>query len=173
MSAPPQFAVRSAHPAQRRRRGVAAELIADQTVLALLQELAAWPKPGLVSYVDSGSHTDMDAAILQASAEMLRPFFAELARAGQDGSDMAGLRAIGLRAEAAMLAVTGGVNTHRGAIFGLGLLCAAAGEVAEIWTDGAAVAPAGPEPERTRLYTPHTFNYHWLFSFTKKKITIR
>ena len=42
----------------------------------LLRELAAWPKPGLVSHVDNGSHTDMDAAILQASAEALRPFFA-------------------------------------------------------------------------------------------------
>jgi len=110
-------------------------------VLALLHELAAWPKPGLVSYVDTGSHTDMDAAMLQASAEALRPFFAELARAGQDEADMGRLRTIGLRAEAAMLAVTGGVNTHRGAIFGLGLLCAAAGEVAEISAEGAAVAP--------------------------------
>jgi triphosphoribosyl-dephospho-CoA synthase len=54
---------------------------------------------------------------------------------------MARLRAIGLRAEAAMLATTGGINTHRGAIFGLGLLCAAAGTVVEISTDGAAVAP--------------------------------
>ncbi len=79
--------------------------------------------------------------MLQASAEALRPFFAELARAGQDGSNMARLRAIGLRAEAAMLAVTGGINTHRGAIFGLGLLCAAAGAVADISIDGAAVAP--------------------------------
>jgi triphosphoribosyl-dephospho-CoA synthase len=117
------------------------ELIADQAILALLHELAAWPKPGLVSYVDSGSHTDMDAAMLQASAEALRPSFAGLARAGQDGSDMARLRTIGLRAEAAMLAVTGGVNTHRGAIFGLGLLCAAAGTVAEISTGGTALAP--------------------------------
>ena len=133
--------VRPVRPAQQRRRGVVVELVADQAVLALLHELAAWPKPGLVSYVDSGSHTDMDAAMLQASAEALRPFFAELARAGQDGADMARLRAIGLRAEAAMLAATGGVNTHRGAIFGLGLLCAAAGTVAEISTDGAAVAP--------------------------------
>jgi triphosphoribosyl-dephospho-CoA synthase len=83
----------------------------------------------------------MDAAMVQDSAESLRPFFAELARVGQDGADMGRLRTIGLRAEAAMLAVTGGINTHRGAIFGLGLLCAAAGEVAEISADGAAVAP--------------------------------
>jgi triphosphoribosyl-dephospho-CoA synthase len=100
-------------PPAQRRRGVGAELIADQAVLALLHELAAWPKPGLVSYVDSGSHTDMNAAMLQAGAEALRPFFAELARAGQDGADMARLRTIGRRAEAAMLAVTGGANTQR------------------------------------------------------------
>jgi triphosphoribosyl-dephospho-CoA synthase len=142
MSAAPQLALRSVRPAQQRQRGVVAETIADQAVLALLHELVAWPKPGLVSHVDSGSHTDMDAAMLQASADALRPFFADLARAGQDDSNMACLRAIGLRAEAAMLAATGGVNTHRGAIFGLGLLCAAAGTAAEISTGGAAVAPA-------------------------------
>jgi triphosphoribosyl-dephospho-CoA synthase len=104
-------------------------------------KLAAWPKPGLVSHVDNGSHTDMDAAMLQASAESLRPFFRELAKAGQDGADMGRLRAIGLRAETAMLAVTGGVNTHRGAIFGLGLLCAGAGTIAEISIERAAFAP--------------------------------
>jgi len=132
--------VRPVRPTQQQQRGIFAELVADQAVLALLRELAAWPKPGLVSYVDRGSHTDMDAAMLQASAEALRPFFADLARAGQDGSNMARLRAIGLRAEAAMLAATDGVNTHRGAIFGLGLLCAATGTVAELSTDGTAVA---------------------------------
>jgi triphosphoribosyl-dephospho-CoA synthase len=141
MSAVPQFAIQSARPAQRQGGGLVAELIADQAVLALLHELAAWPKPGLVSHVDSGSHTDMDAAMLQASAEALRPFFTALARAGQDGADMGRLRTIGLRAESAMLAVTGGVNTHRGAIFGMGLLCAAAGAVAEISTEDLAVAP--------------------------------
>lgn len=141
MTAAPHFARQSSRPARQRRRGVVAELIADQAVLALLHELAAWPKPGLVSRVDSGSHMDMDAAMLQASAEALRPFFAELASAGRDDASMDRLRTIGLRAEAAMLAVTGGINTHRGAIFGLGLLCAAAGRVAEISTDGAAAAP--------------------------------
>jgi triphosphoribosyl-dephospho-CoA synthase len=64
-----------------------------------------------------------------------------LAMAGQEEADMGYLRAIGLRAESAMLAATGGVNTHRGAIFGLGLLCAAAGTVAELSAESAAVAP--------------------------------
>ena len=141
MSAIPQFALRSARPAQQRRGGLVAELIAEQAVLAQLRELAAWPKPGLVSRVDTGSHNDMDAAMMKASAEALRPFFSELAVAGRDGADMGQLRTIGLRAEAAMLAATGGINTHRGAIFGLGLLCAAAGAVAEISAEGAAVAP--------------------------------
>jgi triphosphoribosyl-dephospho-CoA synthase len=141
MSAIPQFALRSARPARQRRGGLVAELVAHRAVLALLHELAAWPKPGLVSHIDSGSHTDMDAAMMQSSAYSLRPFFAELAMAGREGADMGRLRTIGLRAEAAMLAATGGVNTHRGAIFGLGLLCAAAGAVAEISAEGAAVAP--------------------------------
>jgi triphosphoribosyl-dephospho-CoA synthase len=39
------------------------------------------------------------------------------------------LREIGVEAENAMMAATCGVNTHRGAIFGLGLICAAAGAV--------------------------------------------
>ncbi|WP_033417601.1 triphosphoribosyl-dephospho-CoA synthase MdcB [Nevskia ramosa] len=94
---------------------------------SLLLEVRTWPKPGLVSQVDTGSHTDMDAGTFHRSAAALRPFFAELAEAGLQNRDMSALRKIGLRAESAMLAATGGVNTHRGAIFGLGLLCAAAG----------------------------------------------
>jgi triphosphoribosyl-dephospho-CoA synthase len=140
MNAASHFQIPSARPAQTPHRGLVSELIAEQAVLALLRELAAWPKPGLVSRIDNGSHTDMDAAMMKASADSLRPFFAELASAGHDGADMACLRAIGLRAEAAMLAVTGGINTHRGAVFGMGLLCAAAGEVTEISAGGAAFA---------------------------------
>jgi triphosphoribosyl-dephospho-CoA synthase len=141
MNAVRSLARRSAPRTRLTTRPLVGELIADKAVDALLQELAAWPKPGLVSRVDRGSHTDMDAAMLQASAEALRPFFAQLAWAGRDGANMDCLRMIGLRAEAAMLAATGGVNTHRGAIFGLGMLCAAAGQVAGISGERAAVVP--------------------------------
>ena len=82
---------------------------------------------GLVSHLDSGSHSDMDASTFRASAIAIAPFFGQLAVAGAAGCDMDGLREIGVEAERAMLAATGGINTHRGAIFGLGLLCAAAG----------------------------------------------
>jgi triphosphoribosyl-dephospho-CoA synthase len=113
-------------------RADALAAIAFQATHALLGELATWPKPGLVSPVDNGSHSDMDAELLQRSAEALRPFFEELARAGREQAPMRRLRSIGLRAEAGKLKATRGVNTHRGAIFGLGLLCAAAGRVAEL-----------------------------------------
>ena len=94
---------------------------------ALLLELETWPKPGLVSHVDSGSHADMDAATFRASAAAIEPYLRALAEAGAEGCGMGRLRVIGREAEAAMLAATGGINTHRGAIFGLGLLSAAAG----------------------------------------------
>ncbi|UPG73986.1 triphosphoribosyl-dephospho-CoA synthase MdcB [Roseomonas gilardii subsp. gilardii] len=93
----------------------------------LVLEVETWPKPGLVSHVDNGSHTDMDADSFRRSAAAIEPFLARLALAGSEGATMPRLRAIGLEAERAMLLATAGVNTHRGAIFGLGLLCAAAG----------------------------------------------
>ena len=116
--------------------------VADLAAAALLAELETWPKPGLVSHVDAGSHANMDAATFRASTAAIRPFYAELTTAGASGVGMAELRGIGLAAEAAMLVATGGVNTHRGAIFGLGLLCAAAGAA---WTGSAtAGSPLSP-----------------------------
>ena len=115
-----------------------ADRIGRLAARALRLEVDTWPKPGLVSHRDSGSHTDMDAQMFYASAETLRPFFAALFQAGHMGCEMEDLRAIGRAAEASMLEVTGGVNTHRGAIFGLGLLSAAAGAMARV---GLAAAP--------------------------------
>jgi triphosphoribosyl-dephospho-CoA synthase len=104
-----------------------AEHVAGSAKAALLAELETWPKPGLVSHVDSGSHTDMDASTFRASVTAIAPFYDQLAVAGAAGSGMNALREIGMEAERAMMTATGAVNTHRGAIFGLGLICAAAG----------------------------------------------
>lgn len=98
--------------------------LADAAVDALLEELSLFPKPGLVSGHDSGSHDDMDFALMQESAHSLHEFFAEIER--NPGDFDACLKSVGIRAETRMLDVTGGVNTHRGAIFLLGLLIASA-----------------------------------------------
>lgn len=105
----------------------AADGVAEVAHRALMDELRAWPKPGLVSRIDCGSHRDMDFSVLARSADAIRPFFDRLARAGEERRCLADLRRIGLDAEASMMAATGGVNAHRGAIFALGLLCAAEG----------------------------------------------
>ena len=110
-------------------RQEAFECIAAEAQRALRREVETFPKPGLVSHRDTGSHTDMDASTFHASTVALGPFFTELAAAGFADCPMSTLRGIGLRAESAMLRATEGINTHRGAIFGLGLLSAAAGAV--------------------------------------------
>jgi triphosphoribosyl-dephospho-CoA synthase len=106
--------------------------LGQQAVLALYDELALAPKPGLVSFVDSGSHHDMDARTFMRSLFALRHAFPTLAMLGAQGAPFAALEAEGIAAEAQMLAATGGINTHRGAIFTLGLLCAAAGRSAAL-----------------------------------------
>ena len=103
------------------------EQIGQLAERALTMEVETWPKPGLVSHVDNGAHSDMNAELLLRSARALTPWFAELAAAGAAGMGMDRLRQIGIGAEADMLITTRGVNTHRGAIFGMGLLAAAAG----------------------------------------------
>lgn len=96
-------------------------------VRSLHAELLLFPKPGLVSGVDSGSHSDMDAQTFMRSLFSLRHYFRQITLAGARDADFATLRELGIAAEARMLAATSGVNTHRGAIFALGLLCAALG----------------------------------------------
>jgi len=126
-----------------------AAAIGRAATLALHDELALAPKPGLVSFVDSGSHTDMDAHTFMRSLFALRGTFVEMAELGARHAPFAELQACGLAAEARMQAATGGVNTHRGAIFTLGLLCAA---VAAAQTDGCAV---GAQAARRAL------RHHW------------
>jgi len=123
MSPTTELAVRVADAAS-------AERLADHAVAALIDEVTLTPKPGLVDIRSRGSHRDLDWSLMCHSARTLRPTFAALARAGQSVTDARSLReeigAIGRSGEADMMAATGGVNTHRGAIWALGLLVTAA-----------------------------------------------
>lgn len=100
---------------------------------SLRREVLTTPKPGLVDQNNCGSHRDMDLHMFLASARVLGPYFTDCARIGMETAGLcpaetfSRLRKEGLAAEEAMYAVTGGVNTHKGAIFTLGLLCGAAG----------------------------------------------
>jgi triphosphoribosyl-dephospho-CoA synthase len=104
-----------------------AAMIDRLAIASLVSEVALYPKAGLVSLIDSGSHADMDAQTFLRSAQALSGYFAEIARAGANDAPFATLKKIGQRAEARMFSATAGVNTHRGAVFSLGLLAAAAG----------------------------------------------
>jgi len=96
-------------------------------VRSLYAELSLYPKPGLVSLLDNGSHDDMTASTFMRSMFALRHYFVRVTLAGMHGAPFSRLAALGVEAEQRMLRATGGINTHRGAIFGLGLLCAALG----------------------------------------------
>jgi triphosphoribosyl-dephospho-CoA synthase len=128
LASPPLAPVGSAIPVER--AGVAPALgphaLARLATRALWDELALHPKPGLVSLQDAGAHSDMDASTFVRSLFSLREHFRALAAAGAAAAPLSVLRELGVRAEVAMLSATGGVNTHRGAIFALGLLGATA-----------------------------------------------
>jgi triphosphoribosyl-dephospho-CoA synthase len=107
--------------------------IGDLAVAALRAEADLTPKPGLVDRRGPGAHSDMTLAMLHDSAEALRCAFTECAVAATQSAPETELRArlgeIGRAGELAMLAATGGVNTHRGALWALGLLSAGAAMV--------------------------------------------
>ena len=104
----------------------AANTLADRAVAALVEEVSLTPKPGLVDKNDSGAHQDMDLTLMVKSANSLRHYFFQAASLGIHGPDNLPekLQQAGIDAEKEMLSATGGVNTHRGAIYSLGLLCA-------------------------------------------------
>jgi triphosphoribosyl-dephospho-CoA synthase len=108
-----------------------AKKLAGFAVEALLQELHLTPKPGLVDRKNSGAHCDMSLSIMEVSAYGLRRSFFKMALAAACKQPsqylMEQLAAIGRYGEQTMLQATGGVNTHKGAIWTLGLLTAASG----------------------------------------------
>lgn len=107
-----------------------ADKIAGTAVRSLLYEVLVTPKPGLVDRNNNGAHSDMDVFTFVDSAVCLLPYFKACAAAGlhtRADALFKELRPLGVAAEADMRLATGGVNTHKGAIFSLGLLCAASG----------------------------------------------
>ena len=99
---------------------------------ALIAEAELTPKPGLVDRRGSGAHNDLSLDLMRHSAETIEPFFASMAVASSKRSLSRLLReelgATGRKAEHAMFLATGGTNTHKGAIWVLGLLVAAASQ---------------------------------------------
>lgn len=105
---------------------------------ALWLELELTPKPGLVDRLNNGSHRDMDHAMFARSIAAISPWFSRFSDLGEEHADkpvaeqLRLLRPAGMACEQAMYGATGGVNTHKGGIFALGLLCFAAGRVKNV-----------------------------------------
>lgn len=126
---PPREWARQASPVRE------AETIADHATRALHAELMLTPKPGLVDRRNSGSHRDMDIHTFLASALAIAPWWLRFVQIGSRVADVAASEALplvrpaGVLCEQAMLRATAGVNTHKGAVFALGLLCFGAGRL--------------------------------------------
>lgn len=106
-------------------------IIGHLASMALQAELDTTPKPGLVDRNDNGAHRDMDHALMQRSIQALHPYFVRLAQLGFNGKQPCHdeIVNIGIEAEREMFKATGGVNTHKGALFSIGLAAVAlAGE---------------------------------------------
>lgn len=107
-------------------------VIVNHALRALLYEVTVNPKPGLVDPLSAGPHPDMNAFMFIDSALSLEPYFKACASAGATytADDLTGLfqkiRSVGVEAERTMFAATNGVNTHKGAVFSLGILVTAA-----------------------------------------------
>lgn len=123
------------------------ERIVDYALRALLYEVAATPKPGLVDRSNNGAHDDMDFYTFLDSTVGLRHYFSAIVHYIKEqykitakamsmpkgiylsGDEIfTGLKGLGQQAEVDMKQVTKGINTHKGAIYALGLLVAAATE---------------------------------------------
>ncbi len=113
-------------------RCAVSSLIARIATRALYFEVKAYPKPGLVSFIDSGGHQDMNGATFYRSIFTLRHYFYQIAKEGLIQNSFEALRQKGIEAEQRMMKRTQGINTHRGAIFALGLLSVSAARITTI-----------------------------------------
>ncbi len=110
-----------------------AEKIATLAQRSILYEVCVTPKPGLVDRHHSGAHKDMDIYTFMSSASVLYPYFYRFVIHGLNAGEKSlqeifrSARYLGIEAEEAMLKATHGVNTHKGIIFSIGIICIAQG----------------------------------------------
>jgi len=127
-----ELSTASSAPAHNART---AAFVAESASQALLTELMLTPKPGLVDQRNSGAHRDMNFSTFLKSARVLSRWFPRFVQIGYESSHISAAdflplaRPTGLRCEDEMFEATEGINTHKGAIFSLGLLCSAAGRL--------------------------------------------
>ncbi|MBQ8040746.1 MAG: triphosphoribosyl-dephospho-CoA synthase CitG [Lachnospiraceae bacterium] len=138
------------------------EHIADLAVQSLKDEVFTTPKPGLVDRRNNGSHTDMNLKLFLLSADTLKPYFTECVKIGQETNQLEAsetfphLRQAGIKAEQDMFHATEGVNTHKGAIYTLGVLCGALGR---LWTPEKPISDANALlAECAKMMAPHVEN---------------
>lgn len=105
--------------------------IGSFAIQAMLYEVSCFPSPGLVSPVSNGAHRDMNFYSFLDSTVALNKYFSIFAQEGMSGKGsreiFSGIRQLGELAEKEMFAKTGGVNTHKGMLFLMGISCAAVG----------------------------------------------
>jgi triphosphoribosyl-dephospho-CoA synthase len=139
------------------------DAIGDLAKQALIDEVMLTPKPGLVDRLNTGSHTDLSVQLMLRSACCLAPYFSQMAQAAAGQPIGIPLREtvgnIGRQAECAMMAETSGINTHRGAIWALGLLSAAATAMSsEPKTATRLCTTAGQLARLADQFAPNTFS---------------
>ena len=126
------------------------EKISALATQSLIKEARTTPKPGLVDERNSGSHKDMDIDTFIKSANALNPYFYKCVEIGQSSKRLSPeecfsvLKKEGINAEKLMYEATGGVNTHKGAIYSFGIICAAIGR---LWTS------ENPSAETNRMFS--------------------
>ena len=98
-------------------------VLARMAVRALYFEVKSHPKPGLVSFQSNGAHADMNGTLFYRSLFSLRHYFYQLSIQDRRAQCFESAKNLAIKAEETMLGATNGINTHRGALFALGLIC--------------------------------------------------
>lgn len=103
--------------------------LSNMALKAIIEEVSTMPSFGLVSPSTMGSHKDMDYYTFLDSSFAIAPYLKDMAERGYSFHSpkeiFEAIRPVGIEAEKEMFKVTGGVNTHKGMIFLIGVIISA------------------------------------------------